>query len=115
MTNQVSTTVLEALKRQRIETPSWGYGNSGTRFKTFPAPGAARTVWEKLEDAGEVNRLTGIAPSVALHIPWDKPDDWSNLSSFANDHHIQIGAINPNVFQDEDCKRRVLAGVTDKI
>jgi L-rhamnose isomerase/sugar isomerase len=91
-----------ALKTQRIETPSWGYGNSGTRFKTFPAPGAARTVWEKLEDAGEVHRLTGIAPSVALHIPWDKPDDWSKLSSFATQHGVQIGAINPNVFQDED-------------
>jgi L-rhamnose isomerase / sugar isomerase len=98
------TPILGALKLQRIETPSWGYGNSGTRFKTFPAPGAARTVWEKLEDAGEVHRLTGIAPSVALHIPWDEPDDWAKLSSFAGDHHIQIGAINPNVFQDEDYK-----------
>ena len=67
--------VKTALKAQRIETPSWGYGNSGTRFKTFAAAGAARSVWEKLEDAGEVHRLTGIAPSVALHIPWDKPSD----------------------------------------
>jgi L-rhamnose isomerase/sugar isomerase len=99
MTNTAA--VKTALKAQRIETPSWGYGNSGTRFKTFPAPGAARTVWEKLEDAGEVQRLTGIAPSVALHIPWDKPDDWSKLSGFAKDQGVQIGAINPNVFQNE--------------
>jgi L-rhamnose isomerase / sugar isomerase len=97
-------TVHEALKRQRIETPSWGYGNSGTRFKTFPAPGAARTVWEKLEDAAEVHRLTGIAPSVALHIPWDKPDSWDKLSSFAAEQGVQVGAINPNVFQDERYK-----------
>ncbi len=100
----ITLSLLEALRAQRIETPSWGYGNSGTRFKTFPAPGAARTVWEKLEDAAEVHRLTGIAPSVAIHIPWDKPDDWSKLLSFAAQHKIEIGAVNPNVFQDEAYK-----------
>ena len=101
-----TTRVKEALKAQRIETPSWGYGNSGTRFKTFAAAGAARTVWEKLEDAGEVHRLTGIAPSVALHIPWDKPSDgdWGKVSSFATAHNIEIGAINPNVFQSDAYK-----------
>ncbi len=100
------TTVKTALRAQHIETPSWGYGNSGTRFKTFAAPGAARTVWEKLEDAGEVHRLTGIAPSVALHIPWDKPSDgdWGSVSSFAAEKGIEIGAINPNVFQNESYK-----------
>ncbi len=98
------TALIAALKNQRIETPSWGYGNSGTRFKTFPAAGAARTVWEKLEDAGEVHRLTGIAPSVALHIPWDKPDDWTKLAQFASQQGIAIGAINPNLFQDEEYK-----------
>ncbi len=98
--------VKAALKQQRIETPSWGYGNSGTRFKTFAAPGAARTVWEKLEDAGEVHRLTGIAPSVALHIPWDKPSDgdWGKVSHFAAARGIEIGAINPNVFQNDAYK-----------
>jgi L-rhamnose isomerase / sugar isomerase len=101
---EISSSLLETLAAQRIETPSWGYGNSGTRFKTFPAPGAARTVWEKLEDAGEVHRLTGIAPSVALHIPWDKPDDWAKLQAFATEQQIEIGAINPNVFQDEAYK-----------
>jgi L-rhamnose isomerase / sugar isomerase len=90
-----------ALSTQRIETPSWGYGNSGTRFKTFAAPGAARTVWEKLDDAAEVHRLTGIAPSVALHIPWDEVDDYASLKTYAQERGLSIGAVNPNVFQDE--------------
>ncbi len=90
-----------ALSAQRIETPSWGYGNSGTRFKTFAAPGAARTVFEKIDDAAEVHRLTGIAPSVALHIPWDEVDDYAALKTYAAERGLEIGAINPNVFQDE--------------
>ena len=93
-----------ALQAQRIETPSWGYGNSGTRFKTFAAPGAARTVWEKLDDAAEVQRLTGIAPSVALHIPWDEVEDYAALGNHARERGLEIGAINPNVFQDEGYK-----------
>lgn len=96
--------VIHALKRQRIETPSWGYGNSGTRFKTFSAPGAARTVFEKIDDAAEVHRLTGIAPSVALHIPWDAVDDYGQLKAYAQERGIKIGAINPNVFQEDDYK-----------
>lgn len=93
-----------ALDRQRIETPSWGYGNSGTRFKTFPAPGAARDVWEKIEDASEVQRLTGVAPSVALHLPWDRVDDYGQLRNFAEHRGVRLGTINPNVFQDDDYK-----------
>lgn len=89
------------LKAQSIETPSWGYGNSGTRFKTFPWPGAARTIHEKLSDAAYINRITGIAPSVALHIPWDKTSDWNALKQFANSLGITLGAINPNLFQDD--------------
>ncbi len=91
------------LKQQHIETPSWGYANSGTRFKTFPHPGAARSTREKLDDAAMVHHLTGIAPSVALHIPWDKPedDDYDALRQYAESKHIALGAINPNVFQDE--------------
>ncbi|MCI0690964.1 L-rhamnose isomerase [candidate division KSB1 bacterium] len=89
------------LKQQHIETPSWGYGNSGTRFRVFPWLGAARTTKEKLADAAMVHNLTGIAPSVALHIPWDKVDDWDDLKSYADSLGIKIGAINPNVFQDE--------------
>ena len=96
--------ILDALRAQRIETPSWGYGDSGTRFKTFGAPGAARDVFEKLDDAAEVHRLTGIAPSVALHIPWDAVDDWTALRDRAAALGIAIGAINPNLFQEEAYK-----------
>jgi L-rhamnose isomerase/sugar isomerase len=96
--------VKEKLKAQHIETPSWGYGNSGTRFKTFAWPGAANTVREKLADAAYVHRLTGIAPSVALHIPWDKTDDWTALKQYAEEKGIAIGAINPNLFQDDEYK-----------
>lgn len=92
-----------ALKAQRIETPSWGYANSGTRFKTFAHAGAARTTREKLDDAAMVHKLTGIAPSVAVHIPWDKPegDDYVAMRQYAESRGIVIGAVNPNVFQDE--------------
>jgi L-rhamnose isomerase/sugar isomerase len=92
------------LRVQSIETPSWGYGDSGTRFKVFPWPGAARNVHEKLADAAYVHKLTGAAPSVALHIPWDKTDDWPALKQEAGELGIRIGAINPNVFQDEKYK-----------
>ena len=87
------------LKKQRVETPSWGYGNSGTRFKTFGYPGAANTIYEKLADAALVNRLTGICPTVALHVPWDKVDDWAGLAQYAADLGVSIGAINTNTFQ----------------
>jgi L-rhamnose isomerase / sugar isomerase len=96
--------VKSALKRQKIETPSWGYGNSGTRFKVFPYPGAARDIKEKLQDAALVHKLTGIAPSVALHIPWDKTKNWKALADYAKSLGLKIGAINPNVFQEEDYK-----------
>ena len=89
------------LKQQHIETPSWGYGNSGTRFGVFEQLGAARNAAERLEDAATVHRFTGIAPTVALHIPWDKTDDWGALKQYAADVGIGIGAINPNVFQDQ--------------
>lgn len=94
----------QVLRRQRIETPSWAYGNSGTRFKVFAQPGVPRTPYEKIDDAATVHRLTGVAPSVALHIPWDRVDDFAALTAYANDRGIAIGAINPNVFQDDDYK-----------
>lgn len=96
--------VKEKLKQQHIETPSWGYGNSGTRFKVFPWRGAARDIWEKVDDASYVHKLTGAAPSIAIHIPWDKVDDYSELKGYAEDKGIAIGAVNPNVFQDEQYK-----------
>ena len=79
------------LKQQHIETPSWGYGNSGTRFGVFEQPGAARNAAERLEDAATVHRFTGISPTVALHIPWDKTDDWGALKQYAADVGIGIG------------------------
>jgi L-rhamnose isomerase/sugar isomerase len=94
--------VEEALRAQRIETPSWAFGNSGTRFAVFAQPGAPRDPFEKLEDAALVHRLTGVAPSVALHIPWDRVDDLGELKSHAHDLGLEIGAINPNLFQDPD-------------
>ena len=93
--------VKAALKAQHIETPSWGYGNSGTRFKVFAWPGAARTIHEKIDDAAYIHRMSGIAPSVALHIPWDKTDDWEELRQYAAERGLRLGAINPNVFQDD--------------
>ncbi len=94
--------VKEALKAQRVETPSWGYGDSGTRFKTFPWPGAARDVRERLADAAMVHKLTGICPSVALHIPWDAVEDWAELKAHAESLGVRVGAINPNLFQHDE-------------
>jgi len=90
------------LKNQRIETPSWGYNDSGTRFGVFAQPWAAKTIEEKFEDAGMVHKLTGICPTVALHIPWDTCADWSAAKTMASKNGLKIGAINPNVFQDKD-------------
>jgi L-rhamnose isomerase/sugar isomerase len=92
---------LDELRRLEIETPSWGYGNSGTRFHVYPWPGAARTVHERIADAALVHRLTGCCPSVALHIPWDAVDDYAALKSYAADAGIRLGAINPNLFGDD--------------
>jgi L-rhamnose isomerase/sugar isomerase len=93
--------ILDRLRRLKIETPSWGYGNSGTRFHVYPWPGAARTVQERIADAGLVHRLTGCCPSVALHIPWDEVDDYSELRRVADENGIRIGGINPNSFHDD--------------
>ena len=90
------------LRTQRVETPSWGYGNSGTRFKVFPQPGVPRDPFEKLADAAEVHRLTGICPSVAIHIPWDRVNDYGELTRYAGSLNMRIGAVNPNLFQEED-------------
>jgi L-rhamnose isomerase/sugar isomerase len=96
--------VKAALRAQEIELPSWAFGNSGTRFKVFAQQGVPRNPEEKIEDAAVVHRLTGVAPSVALHIPWDKVDDYAALSAFAKEQGVRLGAINSNVFQDDDYK-----------
>lgn len=88
------------LKAQRVETPSWGYADSGTRFGVFRMPGAPRTVFEKFADAAQAHRFTGIAPAVAIHIPWDCGADWNELARYARSLGVEVGAVNPNVFQD---------------
>src|SRR3954452_20341754 len=92
---------LEALA---IEVPSWAYGNSGTRFKVFGSPGTPRTVEEKIADAAQVHRFTGLAPSVALHIPWDEVDDYGKLAAYAEGLGVRLGTVNSNTFQDDDYK-----------
>ncbi|MDX2598042.1 L-rhamnose isomerase [Streptomyces sp. WI03-4A] len=93
--------VKAALKSQAVETPSWAYGNSGTRFKVFAQEGVPRTAREKLADAAKVHEFTGVAPTVALHIPWDKVDDYAALAGFAKEHGVRLGAVNSNTFQDD--------------
>jgi L-rhamnose isomerase/sugar isomerase len=96
------TRALAALAEQTIELPSWAFGNSGTRFKVFGQPGVARDPFEKLEDAAQVHRYTGAAPRVSLHVPWDLVDDFGKLAAHARDLGVQIGAINSNLFQDDE-------------
>ncbi|WP_336854760.1 L-rhamnose isomerase [Sinomonas albida] len=91
----------EALDGLAIEVPSWAYGNSGTRFKVFGTPGTPRTVEEKIQDAAKVNELTGLAPSVALHIPWDKVEDYAGLREYAEGLGVRLGTVNSNTFQDD--------------
>jgi L-rhamnose isomerase/sugar isomerase len=92
-----------------IELPSWAFGNSGTRFKVFKQPGVPRDPFEKIADAAQVNTLTGLAPTVALHIPWDRVDDFSHLRRHAADHGVALGTINSNTFQDDVYKFGSLA------
>src|SRR5690349_24662373 len=94
--------VKDALREQRIETPSWAYGNSGTRFKVFAQQGVPRNPFEKIDDAAVVHRLTGVAPSVSLHIPWDRVEDYAALAKYAADQGVAVGAINANTFQDDE-------------
>src|SRR5215468_3840494 len=98
-----------------IEVPSWAYGNSGTRFKVFGSAGTPRTVEEKVADAATVHRFTGLAPSVALHIPWDLVDDYAALRRHAEDVGIRLGTINSNTFQDDDFKLGALTHTDKKI
>ncbi len=92
------------LAQQAIELPSWAFGNSGTRFKVFGTPGTPRTPQEKIADAAQVNKYTALSPTVALHIPWDRVDDYAALGAFATDHGLALGTINSNTFQDDDYK-----------
>ena len=98
------TTIAPLLDEQAIELPSWAFGNSGTRFKVFAQPGVPRDPYEKIADAAQVHAHTGLAPTVALHIPWDRVDDYAALRRHADEHGVALGTINSNTFQDDDYK-----------
>ena len=109
------TDIARRLEALAIEVPSWAYGNSGTRFKVFGSPGTPRTVEEKIADAATVHRFTGLAPTVALHIPWDMVDDFAKLRLYAEDQGVALGTINSNTFQDDDYKLGSLTHADPKI
>jgi L-rhamnose isomerase/sugar isomerase len=104
MTKENDDKTVKSLDHFRIELPSWGFANTGTRFGKFIQPAAASTIEEKLSDAGEVHRLTGACPTVALHVLWDFNDGASRVEEVrqaAKKHGMLPGSINPNVFQDQ--------------
>ena len=107
MNSNRSERVSRALESFRIELPSWGFANTGTRFGKFLQPAAATTTEEKFADAAEVHRVTGVCPSLALHVQWDFPhgiDSIASVSQVAARHNVRPGAINPNLFQDQSYK-----------
>ncbi|GAA3841775.1 L-rhamnose isomerase [Brevibacterium ammoniilyticum] len=106
--------ITDSLAAQAIELPSWAFGNSGTRFKVFGTPGTPRDPFEKVSDAAKVNELTGLAPQVALHIPWDR-SDFVALAAHAADLGVRIGTINSNTFQDDDYKLGALTHADERI
>ena len=107
--------ISDRLEHLAIEVPSWAYGNSGTRFKVFGSPGTPRSVEEKIADAATVHRFTGLAPKVALHIPWDRVDDFGKLRAHAEEQGVSIGTINSNTFQDDDYKLGSLTHADPKV
>ncbi|TFC92173.1 L-rhamnose isomerase [Cryobacterium sinapicolor] len=111
----VNAETLLLLESQAIELPSWAFGNSGTRFKVFGTPGTPRTPQEKIADAAQVNQYTALSPSVALHIPWDKVEDYDALGAFAEDHGVKLGTVNSNTFQDDVYKFGSLTHIDPKV
>jgi L-rhamnose isomerase / sugar isomerase len=96
--------IAQALDSFRIELPSWGFANTGTRFGKYLQPAAATTIDEKFSDAQQVHRHTGVCPTLALHVLWDLPngvDDVDRIASLASQHGVQPGSINPNLFEDQ--------------
>lgn len=107
MDSTKAESVYRALEKFRIEIPSWGFANTGTRFGKFLQPAAANTIEEKLSDAGQVHQLTGVCPTVALHVLWDCPDGVNGtdeIKRLATRYRVQPGSINPNLFQDQEYK-----------
>ena len=107
--------IADRLSGLQIEVPSLAYGNSGTRFNLFPQAGTPRTVQEKIADAAQVHKASGLAPAVALHIPWDKVDDYDALKASAADHGVRLGTVNSNTFQDADYKLGSLCNPTASV
>ena len=104
MPSNATAAIYGALETFRIELPSWGFANTGTRFGKFLQPAAAGTTSEKFADAGQVHRWTGVCPTIALHVLWDLPGgvaDVPAVQKMAADHGLRAGSINPNVFQDQ--------------
>ncbi|HUI69642.1 MAG TPA: L-rhamnose isomerase [Spirochaetia bacterium] len=97
-----TATVKARLKDQKLGTPTWGYGDSGTRFHVLHRASHPRTLEEKLDDAAVVQKLTGVCPYVDLHTAWDKSDDWGAVRRYAADLGLRIGAINPHLFEEDD-------------
>jgi L-rhamnose isomerase/sugar isomerase len=108
-------TALAGLDDFSIEVPSWAYGNSGTRFKVFSTPGVPRDPFEKIADAAQVHALTGLAPRVSLHIPWDRVDDFAELAGYAKGLGVGIGGINSNLFQDDDYRLGSLTHADERV
>src|SRR5580692_1288488 len=107
MDEQRTGKLFDALEAFRIELPSWGFANTGTRFGKYIQPGAATTTEEKFSDAGQVHLLTGVCPTIALHVLWDCPDGVSSaddIKKYAERYRVLPGSINPNLFQDQENK-----------
>jgi L-rhamnose isomerase/sugar isomerase len=130
MDSQRMDRVFDALDVFRIEVPSWGFANTGTRFGKFLQPAAAATIEEKFSDAGHLQSLTGICPTLALHVLWDFADGIASADEVARlgeRYRIRPGSINPNLFQDQSYKfgsfgnpdaevrRRALAHAQDSV
>jgi L-rhamnose isomerase / sugar isomerase len=94
--------IKEKLKQQKLGTPSWGYNDSGTRFHTLRRPWTPRNLNERIEDAAQVQKYTGVCPLFDLHTAWDQSDDWSDTRSYAESLGLKIGAINPHLFAEDD-------------
>src|SRR6059058_3301281 len=107
MAGRDSERIFLSLDEFRIEIPSWGFANTGTRFGKFLQPAAATSTAEKFADAGQVHRVTGVCPTIALHVLWDLPKgigDCAEVQALAAEHGLRPASINPNVFHDPNYK-----------
>ncbi len=107
MNSQQTEVAWKALDKLKVELPSWGFANTGTRFGKFLQPAAATTVEEKFSDAAQVHAVTGAAPTLALHVLWDLPNglkDVSRVEKLFQKFGVRAGSINPNIFQNQEYK-----------